>query len=121
MLALLFVIGMATTTSPVLTVPPEMLRVAPGPKEVWIEKLHQCENPRNVPSIMDTNGRRSYGALMFQEQTWLAYGKPFGATRENISSSTLQKKVARHMLDNGGSGHWWHCSKRLGAYPLSAI
>lgn len=93
------------------------LVIPPDPKEVWIDKLHECENINNVPRILDTNGYYSYGAYMFQMKTWLSYGKEFGATRENISSSTLQRKVVRSMLDDGGQGHWYHCSKKLGTYP----
>ena len=70
--------------------------------------------------ILDTNGKYSYGLLMFQMKTWLFYGKKFGATRENIYDGELQRKVARKILDDGGWRHWWTCSKavtaKLGAY-----
>lgn len=107
-----------------LTIPPEMM-VMSDPieikKEEWIDALHMCENKNDVVKILDVNGKYSYGAYMFQMGTWLAYGKEFGATRDNIGSSTLQRKVVRDMLDDGGAGHWWNCSKlissRLGAYP----
>ena len=116
MLALVVSLMMTSSNPSLLTVPVTPI-VEIDQKEIWIEALHQCENPRDVPWIVDTNGKKSYGALMFQMGTWLSYGKKFGATTENISSSTLQKKVARSMLDNGGSGHWYNCSKKLGEYP----
>lgn len=116
---LLFAVLLATSYDPsVLTVP---LEATSTPQELWIEKLHECENRNNTPRILDTNGYYSYGYLMFQMGTWLSYGKKFGATRENISSSTLQIKVAKSMLDAGGWRHWYTCAKKvrtvLGDYP----
>lgn len=94
----------------------------PDPKEVWMEELHACENPDNVPKILDTNGKYSYGPFMFQMDTWLSFGKPFGATPKNINDRVLQDKVARSMLDQGLWRHWYTCGKRttakLGEYPL---
>ncbi len=90
-------------------------------KSRWIKRLHLCENPDNIPWIWDSNGKKSFGAFMFQESTWLSYGKPFGATMENINDDVLQAKVARSMLDKGLSGHWYTCAKKVvrlyGAYP----
>ena len=95
----------------------------PDPKMVWIEALHQCENPENVIKVLDTNGYYSYGYVMFQMKTWLAYGKEFGATKENIGDDELQKTVALSMLDDGFWRHWYNCGKivqkSLGLYPVS--
>lgn len=94
----------------------------PDPKAEWVEALHQCENPDNIPSIIDTNGKRSYGYVQFQMNTWLSYGKEFGATKENISDNDLQARVAQSMLDKGLWRHWYWCGKRvasqLGEYPV---
>lgn len=88
-------------------------------KSEWIERLALCESSASTTiKILDTNGYYSYGLLMFQQKTWLAYGKKFGATKENIFDGDLQREVARSMLDAGGSDHWYHCSRRLGEYPL---
>ena|SRR3990167_1774627 len=93
-------------------------------KEQWIDALANCESGGNEKiKILDTNLKYSYGLFQFQLATWIEYGKDFGATRQNISSSTLQRKVARSMLDDGGWRHWYHCSnlieKKLGLYPSS--
>jgi len=107
-----------------LSVPadPSVLTVheyVPDAKEIWIERLHDCENFGNkVPKKLDTNGRYSYGYLHFQMGTWLSYGKAHGATEENIYDDQLQKQVARDMLDAGGQGHWYWCSQKIGNYPL---
>lgn len=89
-------------------------------KEVWIEKLHECENYEDIPWIVDTNGKKSYGYVMFQMGTWLKY-KAQGATRENIGDDKMQKKIARYILDTKGYGDWQTCGrlvvKRLGSYP----
>jgi len=112
-LSVLFLVGDPTK----LTVP------IVDPRDLWVEQLHQCENPDNVPWIWDTNGKKSFGALQFQLGTWLTYGKKFGATKDNISDDYLQRQVAKGMLDNGLSYHWKACSARvrasLGEYPNS--
>ena len=92
-------------------------------KTVWIRRLHECENMNNVVSIVDSNDKLSYGYLMFQESTWLSYGKRFGATMKNISDPILQTRVARSMLDDGEFYHWKTCVrktvKKYGSYPSS--
>ena len=92
------------------------------PQEIWIERLHQCENPDNIPWIWDTNGKKSYGYVMFQMGTWLKYTKQ-GATRANIGDDEMQKIVARYILDTKGADDWWTCghlvAKTIGAYPSS--
>ena len=119
MLGLIISLLMASS-SPLLTAHllfPIVEVAPPDSKEIWIEALHNCENVNNVPRILDTNDKYSYGYLMFQMKTWLKYGKELGATRENIKDNELQKKVARSILDAGGSSHWWNCSKKIGLYP----
>lgn len=70
---------------------------------------------------LDSNDYYSYGVLQFQMGTWLAYGKPFGATKANIYDADLQTTVAQSMLDKGLSGNWKTCvaktTKRDGPYP----
>lgn len=119
MLGALMGLMMLGSPPEVLTLPPQALIIPVDPKAVWIEKLHDCENEGNRwPKKMDTNGKYSYGYVHFQMGTWLSYGKPFGATEENIQDDELQKKVARSMLDNGGQGHWLNCSNKIGDYPI---
>ena len=102
----------------VLTVP---IVTAIDYQEIWIDKLSVCESGASTTiKILDTNNYYSYGLLMFQMKTWLSYGKPFGATKENIYDEQLQRKVARSMLDAGGQGHWYHCSNRIGNYPVAS-
>ncbi len=94
----------------------------PTPKEIWIEELHSCENRNNRIRILDSNDKYSYGYVMFQMDTWLAFGKKFGATRENINDEELQKVVAESMLDKGLWRHWRRCAlktkKKIGEYPI---
>lgn len=118
-LVLVFAMFTSAITSS-LTVP--IVPVEPTPQEVWIEALHQCENPDNVEKVWDTNNQWSYGYLQFQMSTWLKY-KKLGATKNNIGDDELQKKIATYVLDNGGQSNWFTCSrvvkKSLGAYPAS--
>lgn len=93
-------------------------------KVAWMTELHKCENINNVPKILDTNGYYSYADFMYQMATWLKYGKRFGANKTNISSSTLQWKVTRYVLDTyGWENDWVTCGKltvkKLGLYPSS--
>jgi len=88
-----------------------------------VDALIMCESGgSHTVSVLDTNGLHSTGLLQFQMGTWLAYGKPFGATRENITNGELQRIVALHMLNQGGWRHWLNCSNKvkttLGPYPI---
>lgn len=114
LMAFLLSLMMVASSPHVLTIPLEMM---PDPievqKEEWINNLQLCENINKVPWIFDTNGKKSYADFMFQMDTWISYGKKFGATRNNISSSTLQRQVVRSMLDSGGWRNWYNCGKML--------
>ncbi len=115
---------MPTFNPAVLTVP--IIVATTTPQDIWIAKLHECENYNNVEKILDSNNKYSYGYLMFQMDTWLSYGKKFGATRDNIGSSTLQKQVAKSMLDQGLWRHWTNCVNikvrpALGDYPVVPV
>lgn len=81
-----------------------------------------CENPDDIPSIIDSNGKRSYAFVMYQMQTWLSYSKLFGTTKENIYNDDLQRTVTLYILNNGGWRHWYTCAKaitkKLGPYPM---
>lgn len=114
----------AFTMPTVLTVDLTVVNHIEEAKTEWMQELHNCENINNVPRILDTNGKYSYADFMYQMDTWLKYGKKFGATRNNISSSTLQWKVTRYVLDTyGWENDWVICGKRvvsqLGDYPDS--
>lgn len=50
-------------------------------------------------------------------RSWLNYKKQ-GATEENIGDPVMQDKITRYVLDTKGSGDWYNCSKKLGAYPI---
>ena len=106
------------------------LIVSAGSKDAWIEKLHVCENRDNVEKILDTNNKYSYAYLMFQLDTFYGFGKqygffPEGFTREEarlmIHIPSLQRAIAREMLDDGLSYHWKTCAsivvKKIGPYP----
>jgi len=90
-------------------------------KDVWINDLAFCESQYRDVTVLDTNDKYSYGVLQFQMGTWLAYGKAFGATADNIHESMIQHAVARSMLDAGLESQWKTCSakvtKQYGAYP----
>lgn len=100
----------------VLTVP----IIEPDPKEVWMEALHQCENPENIPRVWDSNNQWSYGKYQWQMRSWLNYKKQ-GATKENISDPAMQDVITRYVLDTKGDADWYNCSrvvrKSLGVYP----
>jgi hypothetical protein len=104
---------------------------AQTPQEDWIEKLHQCENKHNVEKIWDTNNQYSYGAYMFQLDTFWGFGKQYGffpkeLTREEarllIHVESIQKAIATAMLEDGLDYHWKNCrDKKIGyRYPISS-
>ena len=118
-LGLLFLVN---TNSPFFTVPVHAQDLGTEAQIEWVHALHLCENRNDVPRILDTNGKYSYGYVMFQMQTWLHFGKDFGATKANINDDFLQKQVALDMLKKGLWRHWYNCSnkltKTLGAFPV---
>lgn len=95
----------------------------------WIEQLHLCENRDNVEKILDSNNKYSYAYLMFQLDTFYGFGKQYGFfpaefTREEarlmIHIPSLQKAIAKEMLNDGLDYHWKNCrDKKIGyRYPL---
>ncbi len=110
-----------------LTVPIIPYVEATSTQDLWIEKLADCESQGSTTvKIWDTNAQWSIGWLQFQYKTWAKY-KKLGTTKENITDATLQKKVARYMLDNpketGGTFNWKNCAAKVakswGQYPLT--
>ena len=106
MLAMLLGLTLMTIPSPILTVPIET------PKQIWMDKLHDCENPNNIPKIIDSNDRYSYGKYEWQMRSWLNYSKE-GATKENIGDDAMQDKITLYVLQNGGWRNWLICSERI--------
>ncbi len=94
------------------------------PQDIWVTHLHECENPDNIPRILDSNNKYSYGYVEFQMDTWLSFGKKFGATPDNIGNEELQKVVAEDMLNHGLGKHWYTCNKRTmklyGVFPATS-
>lgn len=115
MLALLLALVIGATPSPVLSVPPD-------PQDVWIDALTQCESTGSTTvKVLDTDGYYSYGLGQFHMQTWLTFGKAFGATKDNIYDGDLQRVVIKDMLDKGLWRQWYNCGKLVianyGPYP----
>ena len=109
---LLFAFLVLATNSSVLSVP-----LPPSPQELWMDALHQCENPDDIPRVWDSNHQWSYGKYQWQMRSWLNYKKQ-GATKENISDPKMQDVITRYVLDTKSSSDWWNCSKKLGDYPI---
>lgn len=98
-----------------------------GTKEEWIEDLHRCENRFKVEKILDSNNKYSYGDLMFQLDTFYSFGQKYGILPSEmskweakllISNPSIQRAVAREMLDDGLQRHWLNCVKKIGNYPV---
>lgn len=109
---------MSSTYNPsVLTVP---TTTPPTAQDVWVQHLHECENPTNIPRILDTNDKYSYGYVSFQMATWLKYSF-LGATKENIGDDDMQRQIAEYILGTKGWTDWWNCGKVTikwyGPYP----
>ncbi len=107
-----------------------LLLHAETPQEKWMEALHQCENKNNVEKILDVNNKYSYGPYMFQLDTFYGYGKQYKFFPENFTKEearlmihveSLQKAIAKAMLDDGLDYHWKNCrDNKIGYhYPIS--
>jgi len=102
--------------------------VGASEKDDWIEKLAKCESRgRSHITILDSNNKYSYGLLQFQLDTFISFGKkyeilPDEFTRKEslllIHNPNVQKAIAKEMLDDGLSGHWRNCVRKIGQYPL---
>jgi len=99
-------------------------------QDKWIDELHICENRDDVEKILDTNGKYSYGAFMFQLDTFWGFGKQYGffpkdftkaEARLLIHVDSLQRAIAKEMLEDGLDYHWKNCrDKKIGRrYPIS--
>lgn len=103
-----------------------------SPQEEWIDKLEDCESSgRYNIVVMDTNNKYSYGGLQFQLDTFYGFGLKYGffpkeLTKEEarllIHIESLQKAIAREMLEDGYDYHWKNCrDKVIGyRYPVSS-
>lgn len=98
-------------------------------KDEWIENLHQCESGgRNEITILDSNNEYSFGGLQFQLSTWMSFGKLYGILPQEftnkeglllIHSYSVQKAIAKEMLDDKLSYHWKNCRDKIGYnYPV---
>lgn len=83
--------------------------------------LEQCENKNGVYRVLDVNGYYSYGALMFQLETFKRYGEKYGLispgkTNEELRELTknrfLQFQIANKILEDGEWWHWTNCWKK---------
>lgn len=93
-----------------------------------IDNLNRCENYGrwDDKTIVDTNGKLSYGGLMFQLDTFLGYGKlsgvlPKSMTKEQalevIYEKDLQTRIADYMIHIGVAPTpqgWYNCWKKQG-------
>jgi hypothetical protein len=93
----------------------------------WLDNLMLAESRgrttfeenHGLPYIIDTNGKRSYSCLQFQEGTFKAYSKMYNITGD-ITDCGTQKKLARAMIADkpGNYRHWLNSSKKIGLPPL---
>lgn len=99
--------------------------------DAWIEKLIWLESEGNErATVLDVNGRHSFGCLQFQTRTFLEFGEKFGVLSEQdkanadrlIYNCKLQKQIARRILEDDPNGweHWYTSvmKRGLGLPPI---
>lgn len=94
--------------------------------DLWLDRLEKNENCP-FDGIIDSNGKKSYGAFCFQEATYLLFVKkynlmPYAEEYEllnNLSDYDTQRQLAKLMIQDGGWRHW-HTSvtKKIGMPPI---
>ncbi len=87
----------------------------------------QCESQQRPDiTVLDTNNKFSYGLLQFQLATFMKFGKIYEVlpneftNKESlllIHNPSVQKAIARAMLDDGLQDNWRNCVKAIGDYP----
>lgn len=113
-------------------IPPEIGPIRPLDEslEAWLDKLVTYENCP-IKGIVDTNGKKSYGAFCYQEGTYLHFVKKYnlmpyaeeGELLNNLSDYSTQRKLTRLIVTNEPNGykHWLTSTvirKGLGLPPL---
>jgi hypothetical protein len=91
----------------------------PDALDLWIERLVFAESSgREDIVIIDTNGKKSYGCLQFQEETFRRYAKLFGVTSD-ILDCAGQRHLAHEILraDPRGWTHWRTSVNKIGRLP----
>lgn len=91
----------------------------PDALDLYIERLVFAESSgREDVVIIDTNGKKSYGCLQFQEETFRRYAKKFGVTSD-ILDCAGQRYLAHEILrtDPRGWVHWQTSVGKLGRLP----
>lgn len=86
-----------------------------------ISELNQCENYGRWDDnrILDSNGKYSYGGLMFQMDTFLLYGKKYKILPQSMTAEwaktiiydkDVQTSIANKMIQDGlGRQTWYNC------------
>lgn len=98
-------------------------QTAPDALDSWIDSLSRtCENQTQDPDlrILDSNGRYSYGMLMFQADTWNRYVTKFNLLPDAepaeyinlINDGALQKRLAKLMIEDNYEAwrNWTNCT-----------
>lgn len=106
------------------------LSLASSAQDVWIEALHQCESQgRDSITVLDSNNKYSYGGLQFQLGTFMSFGKKYNILPKEFTEAegkllihniSVQRAIAKEMLDDKLSYHWANCVRKIGRpYPLT--
>jgi hypothetical protein len=99
------------------TTNPYALQVSePDQLDLYIERLAFAESSgREDITIVDTNGLKSYGCLMFQQATWTRYA----GRQADIMDCPLQKRIARKiLLEHNGWKNWRNSARKIGLPPV---
>lgn len=82
--------------------------------DTWLDRLEGCESEHRDVTVMDTNGKYSYGWLQFQQSTFDTYGKIYFLPHSNIHSRDQQYAIAEKMIADGLWRHWYNCTIKIG-------
>jgi len=92
----------------------------PDALDLYIERLVFAESSgREDIVIIDTNGKKSYGCLQFQEETFHRFSEKY-AIAGDIPDCPTQRQLARAILlrERSGWRHWFTSVTRIGKPPL---
>lgn len=80
-----------------------------------LDLLSFCESGQKEQiKVLDTNGKYSYGLLMFQRGTFDFFGEKYGLQHDDIYSRKQQLEIAKRMIEDGLIYHWRNCAKKQG-------
>src|SRR3990167_10413409 len=108
------------TTTPMILKAPVYVQPVSDKWDIVIDKLVLCEsNGLKTAYVHDDGGSPSYGILQWKTESFWLYNQRYKVLPDLekkeiiniIFDPSVQKKLAKFVLQDGGGRNWYTCSK----------